>query len=235
LPYRLEQSPILAALVFSHAYKNVAPSNYLKIAFEKRDFSSIYIPNILEIKNYIYKERTRIQPKILWVRAFKYLYNPSMAIAVLQLVKKEFPEAKLCMVGPQMDASFEASKNLTKQYGLEKSVVFTGVLEKEKWLHKATDYDVFINTTNFDNTPVSVMEAMALGLTIVSTDAGGMPYLIDDQVDGVLVGKDEHHKMAAAIIKLIKECNTSYAKKARIKAESFGWNVVREQWKSILV
>jgi glycosyltransferase involved in cell wall biosynthesis len=75
---------------------------------------------------------------------------------------------------------------------------------------------------------------MALGLTIVSTNVGGMPYLIDHNVDGVLVGKESPELMANAIIKLIKENNQRLSSKARVKAESFGWETVKEQWFKIL-
>ena len=64
---------------------------------------------------------------------------------------------------------------------------FTGKLSKQEWRDLSKDYNVFINTTNFDNTPVSVIEAMALGIPVVSTNVGGLPFLITDKVDGVLV------------------------------------------------
>ncbi len=234
LPYRLDNSKQFSNLIFNNSYKNVAPSNYLKKEFEQRNYKTILIPNVLEIDDYVFKKRENIQPKILWVRAFKNLYNPTLAIKVLRLVKKKFPTATLCMVGPIYDASFQRSKNLAEKYKLENSVEFTGVLLKEEWHKKSQNYDIFINTTNFDNTPVSIIEAMALGLTIVSTRVGGMPYLIDNNINGILVDKENAHQMANAIIKLITENNQELSKNARLKAESFGWNVVKMKWYSIL-
>jgi len=234
LPHRLDTSKDLSKLVFKNSYKNIAPSNYLKTEFEKRGYKTDFIPNILEIENYQFKERNPLQPKILWVRAFKYLYNPMMAIEVLKIVKEKYSKVTLCMVGPQTDDSFIATKQLVKKYGLEQSVEFTGVLPKEEWHQKSKEFDVFINTTNFDNTPVSVMEAMALGLPVVSTNVGGMPYLLENNVDGILVDKENPQQMAAAIIKMVEENNPLLAKNARKKAESFGWNVVREKWLAIL-
>ncbi len=234
LPYRLDTSKWFSDLIFKNSYKNIAPSNYLKTEFEQRGYATEFIPNILEIENYKYKERNPLQPKLLWVRAFKHLYNPTLAVEVLQIVKKQFSEAKLCMVGPKTDSSFEDTEELVKKYNLQDFVEFTGVLPKEEWHQKSISYDIFINTTNFDNTPVSVMEAMALGLPIVSTNVGGMPYLIDNETDGVLVDEEKPEQMANAIIKLIEENNQTLAKNARSKAESFGWNVVRKKWLTIL-
>jgi len=234
LPYRLDVSKRLSGLIFANSYKNIAPSNYLKTEFEKRGYKTDFIPNILEIENYKFKERNPLQPKLLWVRAFKHLYNPTLAIEVLHIVKNKFPNAILCMIGPQIDDSFADTKELVNKLQLTDSVEFTGVLPKEEWHQKSIEYDVFMNTTNFDNTPVSVMEAMALGLSVVSTNVGGMPYLIENTVDGILVDKENPEQMAKAILKLMEENNQIISKNARNKAECFGWNVVRDKWLEIL-
>ncbi|MFN0729524.1 glycosyltransferase family 4 protein [Polaribacter gochangensis] len=234
LPIRLVNSKILSKMIFANSFKNVAPSNYLKIAFEKKNYETVFIPNILEIENYSYKERKNIRPNILWVRSFCHIYNPTMAIEVLYLVKKEFPKATLCMVGPVKDDSINLVKAKVKEYQLEKSVEFTGVLPKEKWHKKSVDYDIFINTTNFDNTPVSIMEAMALGLIVVSTNAGGMPYLIDNDVDGILVDKENAKQMADQICNVLKKQHIRFTKRAREKAETFGWEIVKDKWIKLL-
>ncbi|KGL63248.1 glycosyltransferase family 4 protein [Polaribacter sp. Hel1_85] len=235
LPFRINKSVKISNLIFNNSYKNIAPSNYLKSEFEKKGYKTDFIPNILEIENYSFKKRIELKPKILWVRAFKELYNPTLAIKVLSLLKEKYPKAKLCMVGPGKDTSFEASRNLAKELNIIDSVEFTGVLPKEEWHKKAIDFDLFINTTNFDNTPVSVMEAMALGLPIISTNVGGMPFLIENNIDGVLVDKENENQMADAIIKIIEENNFSLALNGRKKAESFAWREVKQKWNQILV
>lgn len=234
LPFRLDKSKKMAQTIFKYSYKNVAPSMYLKTEFEKRGYRVSYIPNILEIDKYQYKKRAIILPKLLWVRAFKSLYNPTMAIEVLQLLKEYYPDAKLCMVGPEKDNSLAVVKALVAQYKLEDSVEITGGLPKEVWHKKSKDFDIFINTTNIDNTPVSVMEAMALGLTVVSTQVGGIPFLIDVGIDGVLVEKENPKAMTDKIVMLIKTNNQQMAINARKKAESFGWDVVKLKWINLL-
>mgnify|MGYP000147177190 FL=1 len=234
LPYRINYSKTISNFIFKNSYKNVAPSNYLKIAFEKRNYKTIFIPNILDIDKYSFKNRKIIRPKILWVRAFRNLYNPTLAIEVLKLVKEQFPEASLCMVGPKHDNSFQDSIKLAEKYQLENSVEFTGILQKEEWHKKAKEFEIFIKTTNFDNTPVSVMEAMALGLVIISTNAGGMPYLIDNGINGILVDKENAEQMANQIFKVLKQQNIKLTVNAREKAETFGWNVVKNQWTELL-
>ncbi|NNF74921.1 MAG: glycosyltransferase family 4 protein, partial [Flavobacteriaceae bacterium] len=95
----------------------------------------------------------------------------------------------------------------------------------------------FINTTNFDNTPVSVIEAMALGLPVVSTNVGGIPYLISDRHDGLLVEKDDLEGMLKAVIYLYNNPATAdeIGRRARNKVEQFDWQRVKNRWLEILV
>ena len=105
---------------------------------------------------------------------------------------------------------------------------------KEDWHKKSEDYDIFINTTNFDNTPVSVMEAMALGLPVVSTDVGGMSFLIKNEIDGILVEKNSVDKMTNAILSILDNKYPNLALNARKKVENFSWHTNKEKWFQIL-
>lgn len=235
LPNRLQKNPKLCAMIFGNAYRNVAPSHYLLEAFKKAGFSNLtFIPNTLEIGEYPFFERTELQPKLLWVRAFDAIYNPKMAIDVLNLLQEKFPEAQLCMVGPDRDGSMESCK----KYALEKKVEvqFTGRLSKTEWIALAAAYDIFINTTHFDNTPVSVMEAMALGLPVVTTDVGGIPFLLKHNQEALLVADNDVVGMVDAVATLIENpvVTQKIVRNARIKAESWDWDVVKEQWKGLL-
>lgn len=237
LPQRLDKNPKICHYIFQNSYKNVAPSGYLQYEFEKRGYKTIFIPNVLNIEEYVYKQRVKIQPHLLWVRAFAHLYNPTMAIKVLKDLKKDYPNATLCMVGPDKgDGSLQATQNLVKEYQLEESVTFTGVLPKEEWHQLSENYNIFINTTTIDNTPVSVMEAMALGLPIVSTNVGGVPYLVQQQVEGLLVNSNDVASMKDQLIKLLQnpELVNQLTAKARLKAESFDWSQVRIKWLEII-
>lgn len=235
LPNRLKNNPALSKMIFANAYSNVAPSKYLQNAFLENGFDkTIYIPNVLEIANYKFKERSSFEPKILWVRAFASIYNPKMAIDVFSLIKSDYPNATLCMVGPEKDGSLESTKKYTEELGL--NVVFTGKLPKEKWLELSNNYDVFINTTHIDNTPISVMEAMAMGLPVISTNVGGIPYLLEDKVDGLLVADCDNIEMANSIKYIIKnpEIASKIAHSARAKVEFFDWNSVKKLWNNLL-
>ncbi len=235
LPNRIARSPRLCTMIFKNAYQNIAPSLYLLKAFNNKGYATInYIPNTIELKKYPFKCRETIAPKLLWVRSFTSIYNPEMAIMVLQELKKEFPQAELCMVGPDKDGTLLKIKSLANRKKL--NVKFTGKLSKEEWIKLSKDYDIFINTTHFDNTPVSVIEAMALGLPIVSTNVGGITYLLEDKKTAWLVEDNDIHGMTTAIKEIISNSNLKQdiIKNAQQLVQEFDWNKVKNKWDEVL-
>ncbi|MEL1247967.1 glycosyltransferase family 4 protein [Flavobacterium helocola] len=235
LPNRLKNNPKSCRMVFGNAYQNVAPSGYLKQAFESAEFTNvIHIPNSIEIDKYEFKTRAELTPKLLWVRAFASIYNPEMAVKVLQQLQEKYPSATLTMVGPDKDGSLQTTKAFAES--VEVAVNFTGQLAKEDWWQLASEHDIFINTTHFDNTPISVMEAMALGLPVVSTNVGGIPYLLADKENALLVSDNDVSKMTDAICSLLEDQQkaSDLTLNARHFIEQMDWNVVKEEWKRVL-
>ncbi|MFD1014592.1 glycosyltransferase family 4 protein [Winogradskyella rapida] len=235
LPLRLKQNPRLSKLLFQPAKVLVSPSVYLKEAFIKQGFTKVqYIPNSLQVKNYPFALRPIEHIKLLWVRSFSEIYNPCLAIDILKKLQDLGYATNLCMVGPDTDGTLEKVKVYAKT--LNVTVHTPGKLTKAQWTTMAKEYNVFINTTNFDNMPVSVIEAMALGLPIMSTNVGGMPFLIEAGVDGILVPPNNSKAFVEAIVKLKAqpEEREAMVKKAREKVEMFDWNRVKQQWKMVL-
>ena len=235
LPNRLKKNPMLCRVLFSNAYKNVAPSGYLKQAFEKEGFKNvIHIPNTIEIEKYEFKLRTELTPNLLWVRAFASIYNPKMAVKVLQQLQEQYPSATLTMVGPDKDGSLQTTKDFAKSLGI--TVNFSGQLTKEEWWELASKHDIFINTTHFDNTPVSVMEAMALGLPVISTNVGGIPFLLTNEQNALLVPDNDITAMTNAVLDLLenKPKNNLLITNARTFIEQMDWKLVKQSWVSIL-
>ena len=235
LPNRLKNNPKLCRMVFENAYKNVAPSGYLKQVFENEGYTNvIHIPNSIEIANYEYKQRANFQPKLLWVRAFSSIYNPIMAIKVLFELQKKYPNATLTMVGPDKDGSLQKTQSFAATNNVP--VHFTGKLSKEAWWKLAAEQDIFINTTHFDNTPISVLEAMALGLPVVSTNVGGIPFLLSHNENALLVDDDDSHEMVKSIQRLIENPLEAQrlAKNGRNYIAQIDWQVVKKQWVKLL-
>ena len=235
LPNRLKSSPKLSRILFMNANVNVSPSLYLKECFEKAGYQNVvYIPNTISIAHYPQHNKTFDKPRLLWVRSFSEIYNPALAVKVLHELRHRGYDATLCMVGPDADGSLAEVKALAERLNL--SVNFTGKLTKTEWIAFSRDYNVFINTTNFDNMPVSVIEAMALGFPVVSTNVGGMPYLIDDGEDGLLVAPNDKMAMTDAICLLFEDVVRTEARvvRAREKVEGFDWKQIKSLWEEVL-
>lgn len=233
---RLNRSPRAAHFVFCNSAMNISPSLYLKEHFTKAGFPVRYIPNFLEIENYPQMQRNENSVHLLWVRSFHQLYNPLLAIEVLAALKSNYPKATLLMVGPDKDGSMMLAKQRAIELEVENSVTFTGLLTRTEWIKQASNSTVFINTTNFDNMPISIIEAMALGLPVVSTNVGGLPYLITNDKDGILLPPCSVTAFTMAIQKIINDPDytQSMILMAREKALSFDWSNVGPQWREII-
>ena len=235
LPTRIKKSTKLSNFIFKNAFINISPSKYLQEYFKNNGYKVKYIPNNIDLSEYEFKLRENIKPKLLYVRAFHKIYNPFMAIEVFNKLLKKYPDAELCMVGPDKDGTLEEVKDLARSYNILEKIKITGKLAKNEWIELSKEYDIFINTTNFDNQPVSIIEAMSLGFPIISTNAGGLPYLIDNNKTGIIVNKKDISSMLKNIIKILE--NNHYAKElstnAREASTEFNWIEIEKKWKNI--
>jgi glycosyltransferase involved in cell wall biosynthesis len=235
LPGRLENSPGVCRMVFQNAHVNVAPSGYLQEAFAKAGFSVIRIPNPFDTGSFPFFERKEVGARLLWVRAFSPLYNPEMALKVVENLETDFPDVTLCMVGPDKSAMLKQIKSKALEKKLH--IIFTGRLPKTEWASLSKQYDIFINTAHTDNAPFSIIEAAALGMAIVSTNVGGIPHLLDHRHTAMLVNDNDHLAMANAIREVIRNgaLQRSLIANSRHLAAESNWLNVRRKWSEILI
>lgn len=214
------------------------PSRYLLERMRPYRPDLHLLPNPLNLIAYQFRLRHTPSPTIIWLRAFHQLYNPALAPKAISLLVEQFPNIQLTMVGPdKKDGSLQQMQQTAKQLSVDGRVILPGGVPKAdvpEWLNKG---DIFINTTNIDNTPVSVLEAMACGLCVISTNVGGIPYLLTDGEDSLLVPPDDPEAMAAAIRRILTEPGLAehLSRNARHKAEQFDWSVILPQWESLLL
>jgi glycosyltransferase involved in cell wall biosynthesis len=212
------------------------PSDFLKNELKAFHSNIQVIPNPVDISHAIYRQRDKAEPKLIWVRAFHSIYNPLMAIDVLRRLKPIFPQINLTMVGPdKLDHSLKRVMVSIKKFGLQNEVrVQLGVEHNEIpiLLNKA---DLFINTSNYDTFPRSIIEAMANGLCVVTTNVGGIPYLANNREEALLVPPEEPVQMAAAIRQIIenKELAQRLSLNARKRAEKYDWSAILPQWEEL--
>lgn len=236
IPFRLKKSPNLSRYLFSGSKMNIAPSRSFEELFIAEGYRVALIPNNINISQYRFKDRDKHSFRLLWVRSFHAIYNPQLAIELVRKLIDNGYETQLCMVGPDKDGTMESCKIYAREIGVEENVQFTGMLSKSDWHKLAEDYDVFINTTNIDNTPVSVIEAMALGIPVVSTNVGGIPYLLSHGQDALLVPPQDLDELFNAVVETCQSFNETKRRvlAARAKVENYDWEVVKNEWMALI-
>jgi glycosyltransferase involved in cell wall biosynthesis len=236
LPSFARREPYRVGRLLNSAAVVTAPSRYLQEQLRSYRNDIRLMPNALDVQSYPFRSRIRPSPRLVWLRAFGATYNPMLALRVLREMTSQFPDATLAMVGPDKgDGSLQSFRKTAKELRLGDRVEYAGLIRKADvpaWLNRG---DVFLNTTNFDNTPVSVIEAMACGLCVVSTNVGGIPYLLEHEVDALLVPPNDPEAMAAAVRRILTEPELAerLSRKARWKIEEFDWQVVLPRWVSL--
>jgi glycosyltransferase involved in cell wall biosynthesis len=214
-----------------------APSGFLVDKMRPYREDIRLIPNAIQLERYDFRLRTEAKPKLIWLRTFHRLYDPVTAVRAAALAAREFPDLTLALIGADRhDGSLADARREAMVSGLQKRVVFPGPAAKQNvglWIDSG---DIFLNTSTIDNTPVSVMEAMACGCCVVSTNVGGVPYLVNDETEGLLVPPGDAGAMAAQIVRILK--NPALAERlsrhARQRVESLSWHNVLPQWERIL-
>lgn len=212
------------------------PSEYLRQQMRPYRSDLELVPNALDLNTYDFKLRTRPKPILIWVRAFHQIYNPSMAARVVALLARDLPGVHLTMIGPDKgDRSLEAVRREASRLGVADRVLIRGKVPKSAVGDHVGSGDIFLNTTNIDNSPVSVLEAMACGLCVVSTDVGGIPNLLTDGEDALLVPPNDPEAMAGAIRRVLSESGLAerLSRNGRRRVEEFDWSLILPKWEAL--
>jgi glycosyltransferase involved in cell wall biosynthesis len=213
------------------------PSEYLLQHMRPYGKDLVLLPNPLDLTKYPFRQRERPAPNLVWLRAFHETYNPMLAIRVVALLLEDLPDVRLLMIGPDKgDGSYAVTRDLAMKLGISERVMFPGSVPKNQIAHWLQRGDIFMNTTRVDNTPVSVLEAMACGLCIISTNVGGIPYMLQDEYDALLVPSNDDAAMARAIQRILVEAGLAerLSRNARRKAEQFDWPNILPTWEKLL-
>lgn len=237
LPAFSQRHPSRVRSLLRSATAVTCPSAYLSEGVKSCWNAIQLLPNPIDLSLYRFTERQALRPALVWLRAFHEIYNPCLAPRVVASLVKTFPGIHLEMLGPDKgDGSLQRAQKLALELGVADRIRFLGPVSKKDVPAILNRADIFLNTTNFDNTPVSVIEAMACGLCVVSTDAGGMPYLVENGNEGLLVPRNDPAAMADAIEHLLKKPGLApqLSRHARLKVEQFDWSVILPLWQQLL-
>jgi glycosyltransferase involved in cell wall biosynthesis len=237
LPQFAERWPTRMRRLLRSAAFVTSPSLFLHERMNRMREDIVVLPNALDVARYRFRARRNARPLLVWLRAFHGNYNPSLAPGVVGRLESEFPEIHLTMIGKDKgDGTLQRARDTAARAGVATRVSFRGPVAKDdvgEWLGQS---DIFLNTTNVDNAPVSLLEAMACGLCVVSTSAGGVPYLVEDGREALLVPPGDGEAMASAVRRVLREPELAerLSRAARSLAERHDWSVVLPRWMELL-
>jgi glycosyltransferase involved in cell wall biosynthesis len=231
------KAPNRLANVVRRAILVTSPSKFLSLELYSLWSDIVYLPNAIDLDNYRFVARPSPTARLTWLRALHPIYSPWTAVEAVATLKDDFPSVTLMMIGPYKDAPTLARlQHLVADLEIGDRVQLVGAVPKARvgeWLNKS---DIFINTTLFESFGVSVLEAAACGLPIVSSNVGELPYLWEDGVDALLVPASDPSATADAVRRLLTEPGLAehLSNNARVKAEDFDWSSILPKWESIL-
>ncbi|MEO6529205.1 MAG: glycosyltransferase family 4 protein [Gemmatimonadaceae bacterium] len=208
----------------------VTPSQYLVDVFSRFGVRAESIANFVDQNSVRYRRRDSLRPVFLANRNFQALYNVPCVLRAFALIQQRHPEARLIVIGdgPERDSVHGVARALALA-----NVEFLGAVrpsEMGRWYDEA---DVYLNGSSIDNMPNSIIEAFACGLPVVSTRAGGIPYVVDHERNGLLVDIDDHDALAAAALRLLDDgalAQRIIAAALQDVAQRYTWSAVGEQW-----
>ena len=211
------------------ADKIVVPSGYLVDVFARFGLSAHPISNFIEASSFQFRKRTPIRPVFLSTRSLEPLYNVACILRAFAIIQARFAEASLTVAGA---GSQEAQlKDLAERLAL-RNVQFVGAVAPDKMPELFNGADIYLNAPNIDNMPGSIIEAFASGLPVVTTNAGGIPYILKNEETGLMVDCNDHEAMAASAIRLLEGPNLAsrIAQRALQECRKYSWSVVNENW-----
>ncbi len=207
----------------------VVPSDYLVEVFARFGLHATRIHNVAEPGSLHYRERPRPKPVFLHNRGLASEYNPACTLRAFAIVQRHYPEARLIVAhtGP-LRGELEA---LAASLGLQQ-IEFIGAVPPEKMGALYHSADIYWMSPNADNMPLSLLECFAAGLPIISSRAGGVPNIVEDQRTGLLFPPGDHEAMAACALRLLEEPGLAahLAGNARAECDKYAWVRIGPQW-----
>lgn len=220
------------------ADKVIVLSGFLKKVFDAYQIPCIVIPNIVPLRENVYQPKKSIAPKLISVRHLTDLYRIDLIISAFAKVVEKYPETTLDILG-QGDKRAELERLADSDERLAGRVRFIGQVPNEKMYEYLKANDIMLSAPKIDNMPVSLMEAMNAGVLVISSNVGGVPYMIEHRKTGLLFDDCKleigdwklEDTLAEQILWAMEHQKESVAmiEEAHEEVKKYSWNNIREQ------
>ena len=208
---------------------NVVPSPFLADVFARFGLPATVVPNIIDLDRFAFVERRPLRPRFLSTRNLGYPYNVAATLRAFRAIQDRRPDSSLTLVGSGPDEA--ALRQLAVELALA-NIRFLGRVEPDQMAAIYADHDIYIQTPDIDNMPLSVIEAFASGLPVVSTEAGGMPAILEHGRQGLLTPINDHEAIARAALHLLDapDLARQFAREAYSTCAAYTWTAARQRW-----
>jgi len=210
----------------------VVPSEYLRGVFARHGYRARVIRNVVDTSDFRYRDRRPLRPHLVSTRNLERHYRVDNTLEAFAVVQARYPQATLSVAGYGGEAA--QLRQLAASLGLT-GINFLGRVEPNDLPAVLDEADMFVNSSVIDNQPVSVLEAFAAGLPVVSTPTGDIANMVLDGETGLLVPASDPAAMAKAVIGLLEDLDraSAMARRARVEVEKHSWEHVRERWAAV--
>ena len=180
---------------------NVVPSTFLREVLASFGIPAQVVANTIDLERFSFRPRDPLRPRILSTRNFDPMYNVAAVLRAFARIQASRPDAALTLVGAgRQDAELRA---LATTLGL-RNVTFAGRVPPSDMPRYYADADIYVQTPSIDNMPLSVLEAFASGLPVVSTGVGGVPSMLTDGVHGLLAPDNDDRAVADRVLVMLE-------------------------------
>jgi glycosyltransferase involved in cell wall biosynthesis len=209
----------------------VVPSAYLRAVFAQHGYLAQVIPNVVDVSRFEYQARVPLRPRLLSTRNLEPYYRVDLVIQAFARFSREVPEATLTIAG------YGSEERRLRQLSLSlgcRGVRFLGRVAPDDMPRLYADHDIFVNASVLDNQPVSILEACASGLPIVSTAVGDIPDLVRNGQTGTLAAPSPAD-LAGAIARVWNDPDgaRAMARRAKTTLARYTWPKVAGDWLDI--
>ncbi len=207
---------------------NIVLSGFLGKVFDKYGIPYTIIPNVIEFDASQYRKRDRIEPHFISLRSLNPLYNIECILRAFQKVKLQMPEATLTILS---DGSSKESLEAFVHDNTIKDVTFVGRVPNAEIYNYLRQADIMLSAPRIDNMPVSLLEAFNAGLLVISSNVGGVPFMVEDKKTGLLFESDNYKELADKMIWAVEHQEATKAMVVNAKKEltKYSWTEVKKQ------
>jgi glycosyltransferase involved in cell wall biosynthesis len=181
----------------------VVPSAFLDSVFAKYGVATSIVPNIVNLDVFRPADALPEKPHLLVTRNLEPIYDVGVVIRAFAIVAERHADARLTVAGSGPDRAM--LERTAAELGVADRVRFTGRVDNTELSAFYRAASVVVNASLVDNLPISLLEAMASGVPIATTDAGGIPYVVEHEVTALLVPARDAVALANAVLRLIED------------------------------